>query len=332
MKKLLVAVALFSIPLHAQTALTTVKSTPIFQHGVQLPLVKDPAHNVNVISRMMDPIRKRYLPVFVGVHNTGSSSNLDFDPSGIRLTAVDGTSIRPMSASEVKDMAIGTLRRQTLGAVGVSALLNVSNSMSNRNRPLMEVYQQSRIDDMSDAAFANIGQNYLSMQNNNLLHSTVFPGEKLLGFVYFDLGKNQAVSGSVAAYSLRLQVFNQMYQLDYSQTPHFPDSQTARVENVAATIPNPVPLSAPVPLPLPTPVAKDSLLSITSLRDGADIELDGKFVGNTPTQIEVPPGDHTLVITKDGCLPWEKKLHVMAGAVTINAQLKSQQPSVYRVR
>jgi hypothetical protein len=63
------------------------------------------------------------------------------------------------------------------------------------------------------------------------------------------------------------------------------------------------------------------LLSSTPL--GADIELDGSFIGQTPSTVPVQPGDHTVRITKSGFQPWEKQVKTSGGEVTIAAELES---------
>jgi hypothetical protein len=47
---------------------------------------------------------------------------------------------------------------------------------------------------------------------------------------------------------------------------------------------------------------------------GADIELDGNFVGNTPSDVQVPEGDHTFTVKKTGFKNWERKMKVNAGS------------------
>lgn len=63
-------------------------------------------------------------------------------------------------------------------------------------------------------------------------------------------------------------------------------------------------------------------LSVSSTPGGADIEIDGSFVGNTPSEISVAEGNHAIVIKKAGFVPWERKLKITAGsAVHIDAEL-----------
>src|SRR5439155_4021163 len=51
-------------------------------------------------------------------------------------------------------------------------------------------------------------------------------------------------------------------------------------------------------------VSTTGQLDIASTPPGADIEIDGKFVGNTPSSISVAPGDHKISIKKSGFTEW----------------------------
>lgn len=62
------------------------------------------------------------------------------------------------------------------------------------------------------------------------------------------------------------------------------------------------------------------MLSINSNLAGADIELDGMFVGNAPATIQVPAGTHHLSV-RQGAASWEHDIQVFAGNVNINATL-----------
>jgi hypothetical protein len=71
------------------------------------------------------------------------------------------------------------------------------------------------------------------------------------------------------------------------------------------------------------PAVSTGKLSIVSVPDGADIELDGSFVGNTPSDVQVPEGDHTITVKKAGFKDWERKMKVTAGSsVHLNAELE----------
>ena len=64
-------------------------------------------------------------------------------------------------------------------------------------------------------------------------------------------------------------------------------------------------------------------LLIASTPDEADIELDGNFVGNTPSGIQVAEGDHTITVKKIGYKNWERRLKVNSGSdVHLSAELE----------
>lgn len=64
-------------------------------------------------------------------------------------------------------------------------------------------------------------------------------------------------------------------------------------------------------------------LSIVSIPDGADIEVDGSFVGNAPSDLQVTEGDHTIAVKKTGFKNWERKMKVSGGSsVRLNAELE----------
>jgi hypothetical protein len=71
-------------------------------------------------------------------------------------------------------------------------------------------------------------------------------------------------------------------------------------------------------------------LEIASTPPGADIELDGSFVGNTPSSVGVSAGDHTIRLTKTGYAAWERKVKTSTGAVRISPDLEPLAASAAR--
>jgi PEGA domain-containing protein len=91
--------------------------------------------------------------------------------------------------------------------------------------------------------------------------------------------------------------------------------------------------SKPVVTPQPAAVAVAATaavltgkLSLGSVPDGADIEVDGSFVGNTPSDVQVAEGEHTVSIKKTGFKDWQRTLKVTGGSsVHLNAELEKIQ-------
>jgi hypothetical protein len=68
-----------------------------------------------------------------------------------------------------------------------------------------------------------------------------------------------------------------------------------------------------------------SSIEIKSSPDGADITVDDKFVGNTPSTLKLTAGDHKIKVEKAGFKSWEKTLNVSAGGtLSLNATLEAQ--------
>lgn len=87
-----------------------------------------------------------------------------------------------------------------------------------------------------------------------------------------------------------------------------------------ADMPAPLPIPAPVAEPAPVQAAVAEVV-INSAPDGADIEIDGGFVGNTPSSIETSVGEHQVVIHKKGFKDWGRKVKVSGGSITLRAEL-----------
>ena len=64
-----------------------------------------------------------------------------------------------------------------------------------------------------------------------------------------------------------------------------------------------------------------AFLTIDSNPVGADIEIDGAFVGNAPSIIAVGPGSHQVYVEMKGFIAWNKTLSVTGGKIHLNAEL-----------
>ncbi len=64
-----------------------------------------------------------------------------------------------------------------------------------------------------------------------------------------------------------------------------------------------------------SPEAQNDLavLVIESVPSGADVELDGKFVGNTPTTLCLKPGTYSLSVKKEGFITWTRHATAISG-------------------
>jgi hypothetical protein len=62
---------------------------------------------------------------------------------------------------------------------------------------------------------------------------------------------------------------------------------------------------------------------VKSTPPGADISVDGKYMGSTPSTIQLAAGEHYVLIEKEELRPWERTMTVTAnGSSTIDATLE----------
>jgi hypothetical protein len=67
--------------------------------------------------------------------------------------------------------------------------------------------------------------------------------------------------------------------------------------------------------------------NFSSTPPGAEITVDGKYMGNTPSEIGVSTGTHVVAISMPGFAEWKRELTVAAdSAVNVTASLQKAQP------
>jgi len=89
--------------------------------------------------------------------------------------------------------------------------------------------------------------------------------------------------------------------------------------------PAPVTASQPVVASAPEPGANSNSakLQVESNPPGADIDIDGSFVGNTPSDVQVAEGEHSVTVIKKGYTDWKRMIRVSVGSsVHVNAELE----------
>jgi hypothetical protein len=57
---------------------------------------------------------------------------------------------------------------------------------------------------------------------------------------------------------------------------------------------------------------------------GAEIEIDGSFVGTSPSTVELTPGEHDIKISKSGYKPWQRKTKLAGGSINISPTLEKE--------
>lgn len=66
-----------------------------------------------------------------------------------------------------------------------------------------------------------------------------------------------------------------------------------------------------------------SSVIVRSSPDGAEITVDDKFLGTTPSTVQLTPGEHKIVIIKVGFKPWERTMTINPnGSVNLDVSLE----------
>jgi PEGA domain len=89
-----------------------------------------------------------------------------------------------------------------------------------------------------------------------------------------------------------------------------------------------VPTGPPVPAPgnaSSVPASVVSPLSLASNPDHSDIEINGAFVGSTPSVMDLPFGEQNITISKKGFKPWSRKVKLTGGTISVFAELDPQE-------
>ena len=118
-------------------------------------------------------------------------------------------------------------------------------------------------------------------------------------------------------------------KLDPAKFQPAPLVPAATPDSAAPAVPAASPAATPNAAPDDTsPASPDqgagAELEVSSTPDGADIEIDGNFVGSTPSTLGVAAGPHQLSVKKAGFKPWERNITVSSGRIKVDATLESQ--------
>jgi len=83
------------------------------------------------------------------------------------------------------------------------------------------------------------------------------------------------------------------------------------------------PAAALAQQPLPADAGELATVILKSTPEGADITVDGKYVGSAPASLRLTPGDHTVTIEKSGYRAWQRTISLSPGGInTIDATLE----------
>jgi len=76
--------------------------------------------------------------------------------------------------------------------------------------------------------------------------------------------------------------------------------------------------------PAPATAGVPGTVAVTSVPDGADVYVDGSFVGNCPATLKLPAGKHSIRVSTSGRKDWSRDITVQEGSeVKLSANLES---------
>lgn len=84
----------------------------------------------------------------------------------------------------------------------------------------------------------------------------------------------------------------------------------------AAVKPAQPPVAIPDSVAAAVPATQPGTVNVQSTPPGADVTVDGAFVGNAPAALKLPPGKHSVTLTSAGFKAWSRDLTVLAGSET----------------
>jgi hypothetical protein len=92
----------------------------------------------------------------------------------------------------------------------------------------------------------------------------------------------------------------------------------AHASELTAKTPTPNGLSA-------GPAALPTAITVDASAPNCDIEVDGNFMGNTPSTLNLAPGKHDIVVKKSGFRDWNRTMTVTSGTVRVSVDMIAAQ-------
>jgi hypothetical protein len=72
------------------------------------------------------------------------------------------------------------------------------------------------------------------------------------------------------------------------------------------------------------PAAQQASITVDASAPSCDIEVDGNFMGSTPSTVSLAPGKHQIVVKKSGYQDWSRSMTVGNGSVRLSAEMVKQ--------
>ncbi len=146
-----------------------------------------------------------------------------------------------------------------------------------------------------------------------------FSKEKVLEYVFANILGDTTSPQKQKSVPVPLSVYYVNCDVDSPPVETSAESAGAPAPSAASATPPPAPKNAPVPRAAPKAV-----LDIWSEPAGADISLDGGYVGKTPYSLAVAAGEHTITLHKQDFGSWQRRMQVEGGTHQVGAYLEQK--------
>jgi hypothetical protein len=149
-----------------------------------------------------------------------------------------------------------------------------------------------------------------------------FSKDKVLEYVFANILGDAASPQKQKSVPVPLSVYYVNCDVDsppVETSAEFPAAPAASATAAASAQPVSAPKDAPIPKAAPK-----AILDIWSQPAGADISLDGGYIGRTPYSLTVSPGEHTIALHKQDFGSWQRRMQVDAGTHQVGAYLEQK--------
>jgi len=101
-------------------------------------------------------------------------------------------------------------------------------------------------------------------------------------------------------------------------------AHSSELEAAAIAAAAPPPVAPAVPIVVQAAAAPTPGISVDASVPNCDIEVDGEFVGNTPSTITLAPGKHQVAVKKTGYEDWTRTMTFSGGTVKLVAEMTAK--------
>ncbi len=150
--------------------------------------------------------------------------------------------------------------------------------------------------------------------------SGFFSKEKIMEYVLANILGDTTVAPKQRSVATPLSVYYVNCDVDSPSVDTAKDSLSDSVAPAATT----TAAASPATAPAHNDPAAQATLNIWSVPPGADISLDGAYVGKTPYSASVPLGEHTITLHKQDFGTWQRQMQVMAGDHKVGTYLEQK--------